>query len=105
LYFFIFIVFLKGHPSSVQGREAIFNMIDAEKKEYITMDDLKNLADQVGLNLNERDLREIYLTFKKKKDNEGKDSEGITFDEFEKYLVSRQNIVIPTSKKRITELN
>ena len=98
-------MFFKGHPSSVQGREAIFNMINAENKEYITMDDLKNLADHVGLNMNERDLKEIYLTFKKQKDCQGKDSQGITFEEFEKYLVSRQNIVTPMSKRRISEIN
>ena len=90
---------LQGHTSSVLGREAIFKLIDAENKQFITQEDIKTTAQSVGLNIGEEDLNEIYLTYKKTKD-----SQGITMAEFEKYLESRLSIVNPNSRRRITEI-
>lgn len=81
------------------GREAIFKLIDAENKQFITQEDIKTTAQSVGLNIGEEDLNEIYLTYKKTKD-----SQGITMAEFEKYLESRLSIVNPNSRRRITEI-
>lgn len=47
----------------------------------------------------EEDLEDIYITFRKTKD-----SRGITLEEFENYLTSRQIILTGANIKRITEI-
>ena len=67
-----------GNVRSTEGRNSLFQLIDEQEKEYITFDDLKSLAKEVGHVISDDDLREIVENMSK--------TGNISFEEFEKYL-------------------
>ena len=70
-----------GNVRSTEGRNSLFQLIDDQEKEYITFDDLKSLAKEVGHVISDDDLNEIV-------DNMSKDG-NISFAEFDKYLARK----------------
>ena len=67
-----------GNVRSTEGRNSLFQLIDDQEKEYITFDDLKNLAKEVGHVISDDDLNEIVENMSK--------NGNISFEEFDKYL-------------------
>jgi len=70
-----------GSARSREGRQTLFNLIDAEGKGELTVDDLRSLAKEVGHIITEEELKEVM-------DNISK-GEPITYEEFERYLARK----------------
>lgn len=67
-----------GSARHREGRQTLFNLIDAEGKGELTIDNLRSLAKEVGHIVSEEELKEVM-------DNISK-GEPITYEEFERYL-------------------
>jgi len=67
-----------GNVRTPEGRHALFQLIDFEKKEAITFDNLKALAKEVGHVISDDELKEIVDAISK--------NPQITLEEFDKYL-------------------
>lgn len=70
-----------GNVRTKEGRAVLFGLLDKEKTQTVTIDDLKNLAKEVGHIVSEDDLQEIFQSITK--------GDAITPEEFEKYLAKK----------------
>lgn len=44
-------MFIQGHPNSEEGRRAMFELVDLEGKEKLTIGDLLKISDNLGYGL------------------------------------------------------
>lgn len=56
-------LFYKGHPSSVKGREAIFNLLDVNKTGFIEKNGIKEFLNQLDFEYEEGDLNQMINSF------------------------------------------
>ena len=77
--FIIYIEILKGDPKEEKGKKAIFDLIDKNKNEKITFDDLKKICVEIGVKISDDELKEIFLEIARKKPN-------FAFEDFDEYL-------------------
>jgi len=73
-----------GNVKSSEGRAALFNLIDAEDKQNINLENLKALAKEVGHVVSDDELKEIVSAMSK--------NPTITAEEFEKYLTKKLGV-------------
>ena len=74
------IIYIQGNPFSETGRRYLWNLIDLEKKEYLTVEDMKLISNELRYNLTDEDINEVIHNVA------GYDAETITYEKFEKYL-------------------
>jgi len=70
-----------GHPSSPDGRETLFKLIDKLDRGKIGFDDLKGLAKEIGYSITDDEINDILDTISK--------GEDITYDDFERHMSRR----------------
>jgi Ca2+-binding EF-hand superfamily protein len=72
-----------GNPFQREGRRAMFNLVDLEKKETLTFEDLKRISDMMKFNLGDEEIQEVVNNVA------GFGKKEITWEQFDKYILKK----------------
>lgn len=73
----------QGNPFSKEGREAMFNLVDFQKKGLLDMEDLKKIVEYLRYSLSEEDLQEVINNVA------GFGKSEISWEQFNKYIARK----------------
>eukprot|EP01015_Nassula_variabilis_P031643 TRINITY_DN7192_c0_g2_i2.p1 TRINITY_DN7192_c0_g2~~TRINITY_DN7192_c0_g2_i2.p1 ORF type:complete len:156 (-),score=36.82 TRINITY_DN7192_c0_g2_i2:110-577(-) len=74
-----------GNPTTQQGRQRIFQIVDGEKKGSISFEDLKNLAREIGYNISDAELFEVLKSI-------APNSNVISYADYERHMARRYDL-------------
>jgi Ca2+-binding EF-hand superfamily protein len=77
------LIIIKGNTFSEEGRKKIFEIIDSNADNVLTVDELKEASEQGRFNLNDEELREVITRVS------GPDAKNITYEKYERYLAKK----------------
>lgn len=74
---------MKGDPKTESGRRAMFNLVDLEGKERLSVGDLLRLSDSLGFGLTPEEVQSLVKNIGGHKERE------LTWEQFNNYIAKK----------------